>query len=120
MNIFETVALEAPTFQLIALGALAAILAASFLLNIWLLRRMRALDSRQIHLMQRIKERTDRRDLAAIAVAAVVLMREVKQADRQDIEGQIEGLLQHWTGIEEMAEEISRKLDEVVSMGNRQ
>jgi hypothetical protein len=119
LNIFETVALEAPTFQLIALGALAALFVASFLLNIWFLRRMRVLDARQTRLMQRIKERTDRRDLAAVAVAAVVLMREVKQAERQDIEGQIEGLVQHWAGIEEMADEISRKLDEVVSMGGR-
>lgn len=119
MSIFETVAWGAPTLQLLGLGALAALFVASVLLNVWLLRRIRGLDARQRDLMQRIRERTDRRDLATVAVAAVVLTREGQQVGRQDIEDRVESLLQHWTRIEEMADEISRKLEEVVSTDSR-
>ena len=119
MNVFETVAWGGPTLQLLGLGALAALFMASVLLNVWLLRRIRVLDARQTALMQRIKERTDRRDLASVAVTAVVLTRKDKQADQQDIEDQVEGLLQDWARIEELAEEISRRIDEGVPIGNR-
>ncbi|MBK1668970.1 hypothetical protein CKO28_13105 [Rhodovibrio sodomensis] len=98
---------------------MAALFAASVVLNVWLLHRIRCLDARQKDLMQRIRERTDRRDLATVAVAAVMLTREGQQVGRRDIEEHVEGLLQHWTRIEEMADEISRKLDETVSTGSR-
>ena len=118
MNLIETFALDASTVRIIGIGVLSALLLMSVSLNVWTLRRIRSLESRQRDIIQRAGRRSGQRDLATAAVAAAVLTSQGQNVQWRDVEAEVDSLLENWDRIEDMADEVSRKLDEAVKTGD--
>lgn len=114
MDTLRTFALDAEYVRLIAGGTVLALLLASVSVNLWILQRLHGLDARQRDIAKRLGQRTDRRDLATVAVAAAVLTEQGKEINREDVEAQVDSLLQNWARIEDTVDEVSRKLEDIV------
>lgn len=112
-------ALDASTVRILGIGVLSALLLMSVALNVWTLRRIRSLEARQRDIIQRAARRSGQRDLATAAVAAALLTVQGQEVHLRDIEAEVESLLENWDRIEDMADEVSRKLDEAVKTGDR-